>query len=68
MAFLLRLASSWLFFDTPLRTSGLNLDEPTQFAGRTIMLGLSNDEEGIVVEEAQKLDDCGVVQLQEFKE
>ena len=42
--------------------SGLNLDEPTQFAGRTIMLGLSIDEDGIVVAEAQKPEDYGVVQ------
>ena len=49
VAFLLRLASSWLPVDMSLSTSGLDLDEPTQFAGRTIMLGLCNGEGGIVV-------------------
>ena len=53
VAFRLRLASSWLPVDMSLGTSGLDLDEPTLFAGRTIMLGLCNDEEGIVVVEAQ---------------
>ena len=37
-----------LFFDTSLLTSGLNLDEPPQFAGRIhrmIKLGLSTDDD-----------------------
>ena len=58
----MRLASSEWNCDASGRSVGLNVDEPTKFAGRAIMLGLSNDEEGTVVEEAQKLDDCGVVQ------